>query len=135
MRYLLIALALLTITAQTFAGAFDRQPSLSADELQAFSKATGFGGLVQTFTHDVGEVTLVMRSHTSGIRSSDLHVFIRTKSGRYFEVLSRTPLWGSHLVSTQDGDTIHITTDPEHHAILDFAISGCFDPQDDRPGA
>ena len=76
-----------------------------------------------------------MRSYTSGVRSSDLHVFIRTKGGRYFEVLSRTQLWGSHLVAAQDGDTIHVTTDPEHRALIDFTISGCFDPQDDRPGA
>ena len=133
MRSLLFVLTLLTFATQTFAGTFERQPDLSADELQAFAKeSTGLGGTARTFTHGIHEVALVMRSHTSGIRSSDLHVFIHTKGGRYFEVLSRSALWGNHLVATQDGDTIRVTTDPEQRALLDFTISGCFDPQDDR---
>lgn len=109
--------------ASGLAGAAEREHALSAEELQAFSQSA-MGGTVDKFVHDGKEVAVVMRSFTSGVRSSDLGVYAKGATG-YMRVLYREPIWGSHLKAMQDGDTITILTDPDKTVLLTFTISGC----------
>ncbi|MDP8235304.1 MAG: hypothetical protein P9M08_02870 [Candidatus Erginobacter occultus] len=102
-------------------------PVFSAEGLKEFSLETGFGGVVEMFSHGGRTVIVITRSLTSGTRSSDLHVFIenRYKLG-YRRVLHRAPIWGSHLKIFQAGDTLTVKTVPKDKTLLTFSISGCY---------
>jgi hypothetical protein len=119
-------LAILAGTWLATAGALDREPTLSAEELQTFSQSA-LGGKVEMFTHNGKEIAVVTRSFTSGVRSSDLGVYAKRDAG-YVRVLYREPIWMNHLAVTQDGDTITIRTEPAKRPLLTFTISGSFLP-------
>ena len=122
-----VALALMSVLGTVIAA--PEREALSADQLKAFSEATGLGGFIQHFTADSHEVAVVLRTFTSGTRTTDLHVYTHKAEG-YYLVLSRSMIAGSDLEVRQSGDTLSVIAKPENKTILTFTLSGCYDVRD-----
>jgi len=110
-----------TLTAQSLSDpplTFKDRPAL-----EAWTK-TSFGGYeIKAFEHNKIEVLVVNLRHTSGVSSSEISIYLKSKRG-WIRALQLGDYWNDHIHCEQRGDLVLLKAESTNTEVIRLSISG-----------